>query len=137
MIIHSPKRRADRRPPKPSSMPFDRAYVSKAFLMGLPGCMGFMLLLYFVDEFELSSVMIISYILYPFAKFLYDVILGVRLGRIIKNPKNELVGRELDKIQFGMHYIFIFILSIFLAPFGMLFLLIRRLFRFYRTRMKS
>lgn len=138
MKVHSPRlRRADRRPPQPSSVPFDRKYVSKAYLMGLPGCMMFLLLLYFTDEFDLSSVIIISYVLYPFSKFLYDVIIGIRMGRVIKNPKNEIVGRELDKIQFGMHFVVVFFLSIFLAPFGMLFLLIRYLFRLFQAKRKN
>lgn len=135
MKVHGQRlRRADRRLPKPSSMPFDRKYVSRAYLVGLPSCMIVLLVMYFADEFDLSSVMILSYVVYPFAKFFYDLILGFRLARKIKNPSNEAVARELDKFQFGMHFFIVFFLSIFLAPFGLLSLLIRYLFRLFQAK---
>lgn len=81
MKVHGPKRRADRRPPKPSSMPFDRKYVSKAYLVGLPMCLMILVIMYLTDDTDLSSVFIISYILYPFAKFFYDLVMGFWLGR--------------------------------------------------------
>lgn len=138
MKVHGQKLlHVDRRPPKPISMPFDRKYVSKAYLVGLPSCMIVLLVMYFADEFALSSVMILSYVVYPFAKFFYDLILGFRLARIIKNPSNEAVGRELDKFQFGMHFFILFFLGIFLAPFGLLFLLIRYLFRLFQAKKKN
>lgn len=77
--MHGPNR-ADRRPPKPSSTPFDRKYVSKAYLVGLPMCLMSLVILYLTDDHDLLSVFIISYVLYPFAKFFYDLVMGFWLG---------------------------------------------------------
>ncbi|QXE01960.1 hypothetical protein [Terribacillus sp. DMT04] len=138
MKVHGTRlRRSERREPKPISTPFDRKYVRKAYLMGLLGCVATSLIFYFTDDYEMFIVIIISYVLFPFAKFFYDVLLGFRLARRIKKTQNWVLQREIEQFQFAMHGFFIFALSMFLAPPGMLFLLIRYVVRLYKVKRKN
>lgn len=137
MKVHGPKRRAERGLPKPSSMPFDRKYVSKAYLVGLPMCLMMLVVVYLTYDNGHSFVLIISYIFYPFAKFFYDVVIGVWLGRKIKNASNWAIERSLDQIQYAMYGFFVFFSSLVLVPLGMLFLLARYLLRVYRVKKKN
>ncbi|SNZ17578.1 hypothetical protein SAMN05421503_3297 [Terribacillus aidingensis] len=138
MIVHGTKlRRSERRAPKSRSMPFDRKYVRKAYLIGLMGCIATFLLFYFTDNLGMFPVIIISYVLFPFAKFFYDVLLGFRLARRIKKTKNWLLQREIEQFQYAMYGFFIFVLSMFLAPPGMLFLIMRYVVRLYQVNRKN
>jgi hypothetical protein len=138
MKVHGTRlRRSERREPKSINMPFDRKYVRKAYLIGLLGCVATSLIFYFTDNFELFPVIIISYVLFPFAKFFYDVLLGFRLARRIKKTQNWVLQREIEQFQFAMYGFFIFALSMFLSPPGMLFLLIRYVVRLYQVKRKN
>ncbi|MCM3227368.1 hypothetical protein [Terribacillus saccharophilus] len=132
MKVHGQRlRRADRRPPKPISMPFERKYVSKAYLVALPMCLMMLVVIYLTYDDGHSFLLIISYVFYPFAKFFYDVVIGFWLGRKIKKASNYAIEMSLDKIQYAMYGFFVYFSSLLLAPLGMLFLLIRYLFRLF------
>ena len=73
---------------------------------------------------------VISFILYPFAKVLFDWLFGFKVRHALDKQKG--ITYYFDQLMFMFDYI-VFHVSLFIAPIGMLFLLIR----FIVNRVKS
>src|SRR5699024_8233286 len=88
----------------------------------------FAMLIFYWDEGDFSSLtyIIVSFILFPFAKLIFDVIIGFKLKEFIYHQ--TIVTYYTYKLIYIVYFIlFLFCLS--LAPFGILFIIIRALYR--------
>lgn len=73
------------------------------------------------DSSSVVFATILSVILFPFAKLVYDVVIGFKLEDKVKNTFMSS-NYFLDRLLF-LSNLFILILSILLAPFGILYLI--------------
>lgn len=102
----------------------DRSYFLKSYGYSL-----FMFVLSFILFYLLISrsgvylfYIVISFILYPFAKVLFDWLFGFKVRHALDKQKG--ITYYFDQLMFLFDYI-VFHVSLFIAPIGMLFLLIR------------
>ena len=119
-------------PTPPVDRSIDRSYFLKSYGYSL-----FMFALSFILFYLLISrsgvylfYLVISFILYPFAKVLFDWLFGFKVRHVLDKQKG--ITYYFDQLMFLFDYI-VFHVSLFIAPFGMLFLLIR----FIVNRVKS
>jgi len=75
--------------------------------------------------------MIVSFILFPFAKLIFDVIIGFKLKEII--DKQTIGFYYAYQLMFIVHLL-LFLFSPAIAPFGILFLIGRALYRWIKKR---
>lgn len=70
-----------------------------------------------------------SFLLFPFAKVFYDAVIGFKIDEKIKKQDRMLPA------FYGLIYtvyLLLFLFSFFVAPFGILFLIIRAMYRFFK-----
>lgn len=93
------------------------------------------LFFYWGDELDKnSSLLIVSLILFPFAKLIYDVLVGFKLDDWI--DKQSFIVIYVYQFKYLIHF-FIYLFSFFLAPFGVLYLLVRFLGGFIKKKSKD
>lgn len=108
----------------------NQEYFMKNYLLSL--ILGaFALLLFYWDEGNMSSLtyIIVSFILFPFAKLLLDVIVGFKL-RTIMEKQTYTIYYVYQLIY--LVYFLLFLFSLFVAPIGILFLIGRALYYFFQ-----
>ncbi|MFD1414479.1 STM3941 family protein [Oceanobacillus jeddahense] len=97
---------------------FLKAYGISLLLMG-----GAFLMFHWSDQGNYTSLLIVSFILYPYAKVIWDVLLGFRLS--YKMDKDESsISMFFYRFMVFVH-IFMFLFSIVLAPFGILYVIVK------------
>src|SRR5699024_6006973 len=86
----------------------------------------FAMLLFYWDEGDFSSLIyiIVSFILFPFAKLIFDVIIGFKLKEIIDNQ--TFVTHYAYQLIYIV-YLLLFLFSIPIEPLEILFLIIKAL----------
>lgn len=105
---------------------FNAKYILKSYLIALVWGGAILIPVYLADAQDLSAAtfgVVLSAILFPFAKLFYDLIIGFKLEYRIKHSKmryNPFVSRAVFFI-----YLLIFIFSIPLSPIGILYLLLK------------
>lgn len=108
-------------------------YFKKSYLLGLILTIFSMVLFYWGDK-EMSSAnyMIISFVFFPFAKLMFDAMIGFKLKSTIEIQSNT------NKYVYQLIYIFscflLFLISPFVGPIGILFLITSALHRWIKRR---
>lgn len=77
------------------------------------------------------TLIIVSFLLFPFAKVLYDAIIGFKIDEKMK--KQDSVFIYFYRLIYTI-YLLLFIFSFVIAPFGVLFLLVRAVYRFLKLK---
>ncbi len=103
---------------------FLKSYV---FSLILTGVMYF--LIYVPTNNDNMPFLITSFFLYPFAKIIYDVLLGFKLD--YRMEKQSFISVYYIQLRFIIHLILYFV-SLFLAPIGFLYLILRAIRRFIK-----
>ncbi|WP_208591442.1 hypothetical protein [Gracilibacillus suaedae] len=110
----------------------NRKYFLKKYGQSALWALGLTILFSFdKDGCSWMYLSIISFFIYPFAKVIYDVIFGFRYEFKIKKQSFATIYVYQSKyfIQF-----FVYIFSLLLAPFGILYLLIRAVYLWIKRR---
>ena len=108
-------------------------YFKKSYLLGLILTIFSMVLFYWGDK-EMSSAnyMFISFVFFPFAKLMFDAMIGFKLKSTIEIQSNT------NKYVYQLIYIFscflLFLISPFVGPIGILFLITSALHRWIKRR---
>ncbi len=106
----------------PVNRSIDRTYFLKSYSYGFLIFASWFILLLFIKNDEYLSYILASFIFYPLAKVLFDWLFGFKLRHRINKQKSG--AYYLEQLLFVINLV-IFHISILLAPFGILFLLIR------------
>src|SRR5699024_1192291 len=96
----------------------------------------FSMLLFYWDEGDFSSLtyIIVSFILFPFAKLIFDVIIGFKMKAIIESQ--TFIFYYAYQLIYIV-YLLLFLFSLPIAPFGILFLIVRALYRWNKKRKEN
>lgn len=104
---------------------FLKTYGLSLFLVGFTS-----LLFYWSDDLnERMPLIIASFFLFPFAKVLFDAIIGFKLNE--KEKKQTYIFLYFYQLIYFV-YLLLFLFSFFIAPFGILFLIVRAVYRFFK-----
>ncbi len=111
-------------PVPPSKLSINRSYFLKSYGYGfLMFAFSFILFYWLISKNDnYLFYIVVSFILYPFAKVLVDWLFRFKLKHRLDNQKG--ITYYFDQLLF-MFDLFLFHVSLFVAPFGLLFLLIR------------
>lgn len=107
-------------------------YFLKSYLSGfiITACAFF--IFYWTGTEDYTALFILSFILYPFSKVFYDALIGFSLP-VAKEEK--FIVRFLSAfLQLAVHLL-LYLSSLYLAPFGVLYLIFRFIYRFFQNRM--
>jgi len=77
-------------------------------------------------------LIIIQFILFPFAKLVYDLLIGFRVSDYI-DKQEHAITIYIERVLFIVHLI-VYIFTLFIALFGILYLIIVSLIRFIKKR---
>lgn len=117
----------------PFTNQINHEYFKKSYLLGLVLTIFSMVLFYWGDK-EMSSAnyMFISFVFFPFAKLMFDAMIGFKLKSTIEIQSNT------NKYVYQLIYIFscflLFLISPFVGPIGILFLITSALHRWIKRR---
>src|SRR5699024_3654973 len=111
----------------------NQEYFKKNYLLSLIIAIFSMVLAYW-DEKDINSqnYIITSFVLFPFAKLIFDVMIGFKLKSIIK--KQSKTNKYVYQIFYIVGYFLLFLISPFVGPVGILFLITRALHRRIKRR---
>lgn len=92
------------------------------------------LFLFFLTQGDIGYfiLIIIQFILFPFAKLVYDLLIGFRINDYIDKQEHAITV-YIERLLFIVHLI-IYIFTLFIAPFGILYLIIVSLVRFINKK---
>lgn len=88
---------------------------------------------WFIPVWGDINLIIASFFLFPFAKVLYDAIIGFKFDEKIKKQEIIAIPGSITGLIY-MFYLLLFLFSFFIAPFGIMFLLIRAVYRFLKKK---
>jgi len=91
-------------------------------------------LIFFSMTNDSTSALIVFFILYPFAKIVYDILLGFKLSFKIK--KQDFSTIYLTQFHYLLNFL-VYMFSLVIAPFGVLYLILRAIYRFIKKRRLS
>lgn len=113
--------------------PIDKKYILKSYIFSLI-LAGFTAFLFSWDSSknEDTSFIVVSFILYPFAKVFFDGLLGFRINDKLANQEGLIVQRFYG-LLFLVH-LGLFMISLYLAPFGMLYLITRGVAQYIKRK---
>lgn len=117
----------------PFTNQINHEYFKKSYLLGLILTIFSMVLFYWGDK-EMSSAnyMFISFVFFPFAKLMFDAMIGFKLKSTIEKQSNT------NQYVYQLIYIFscflLFLISPFVGPIGILFLITSALHRWIKRR---
>lgn len=77
-------------------------------------------------------LIIIQFILFPFAKLVYDLLIGFRVNDYIDKQEHAITV-SIERLLFIVHLV-VYIFTLFIAPFGILYLIILSLVRVINKR---
>jgi hypothetical protein len=104
-------------------------YILKSYLLSGFYMMSLIIVFILTNEYEGLTFIIISYIFFPFAKIVCDLVVGFRLAdKINQSERISSNSMFIYRLELVM-YLLILFLSLFLAPFGILYLIIRFIYR--------
>ncbi|UTR16857.1 hypothetical protein MM221_10265 [Salipaludibacillus sp. LMS25] len=106
-----------------------KKYLLKSYGLGFFLAAFTMLGFHWAGDNDMAPFIVISFILYPFARIFYDVLVGFKLDYKMKGHFIE--GQYFVKFKLIIHFL-IYFFSFFLAPLGILYLIMRTLYRFIR-----
>ncbi|WP_163581062.1 STM3941 family protein [Gracilibacillus saliphilus] len=110
----------------------NRKYFLKKYGQSALWALGLTILFSFdKDGSSWMYLSIISFFIYPFAKVIYDVIFGFRYE--FKMKKQTHLSLYIEQSNYLFQFL-VYIFSLFLAPFGILYLLIRAVYRRIKKR---
>lgn len=111
----------------------NQEYFMKNYLLSLVITIFSMLLLY-SDSNEMSSLnyVITSFVLFPFGKLMFDVMIGFKFKSFIKKQSNT--NYYVYQLINAIIYFILFFVSPFVGPIGILFLITRALHRWNKKR---
>ncbi|SFE75320.1 hypothetical protein [Alteribacillus iranensis] len=107
----------------------DKEYFRKAYLFGIFLAIVALLIFYLSKDTNYVPLIIVSFVLYPFARIPYDLLLGFRVRQWIE--QESVISLFLNQLHYIIHFV-IFLFSFFLAPLGILLLVIRTIYRWLR-----
>lgn len=112
----------------------DNAYLLKTSIYSLV-LAGFMALLYSRDGGADTLVVVVSFILYPFAKILFDCIVGFKIKDKLENQTGLLI-MNIYAMLFIVDII-LFMTSFYVGPVGILFLIVWNVFRYLKGKKRG
>lgn len=111
----------------------NQEYFMKNYLLSLI-IITFSMALFYWGEKDISSpnYLITSFVLFPFAKLMFDVMIGFKLKSTIEKQSNT--NKYAYQLFYIIGYFLLFLVSPFVGPIGILFFITRALHRWSKKR---
>lgn len=116
-----------------SNRKIDTKYLFKAYGYSFIITVGAFSLSRIGDDGNYTPGLVLSFILHPFAKIIFDVIIGFKISFIVRKERYMYIF--IMQLMISV-YVLLYLFSLFIAPFGILYVILKSLYRIYKKSMK-